>query len=87
LLNSVSVTSNKSVAFKDADYIFLVSSKMREPSYKHLGNLSVENSYIYRDLGKAIGENAKRDCRVLVVGNPPHLNCLVCCHNAVGIPH
>jgi malate dehydrogenase len=85
LLNKTVVTSNMSVAFRESDFIFLAGSRLREPVMRTRKELLLENCSVYRDLAKAINDNAKRDCLTLVMGNPPNINCLICCHNASGI--
>lgn len=36
------------------------------------------NAKIFTEQGKAINENASRDCKTLVIGNPVNTNTLVC---------
>jgi len=44
------------------------------------------NGKIFVEQGKAIGRNAAKDIRVLVVGNPCNTNCLIAMNNAPEIP-
>lgn len=85
LLDEVVITSNQSVAFKDADYCFLVGAKPRGPGMER-ADLLKDNGKIFVDTGKAIGDNASRDCKSIVVGNPANTNCLILQHYAKGIP-
>ena len=36
-----------------------------------------DNGKIFIETGKALNDNASRDCKVLVVGNPANTNCLI----------
>lgn len=47
LISRISVTSNKDIAFKDADFIFLCGAVTREPIHKTRKDLVVENSLVY----------------------------------------
>ena len=41
------------------------------------GDLLKINGGIFTDQGKAIGENGKKDAKILVVGNPANTNALI----------
>jgi malate/lactate dehydrogenase len=41
---------------------------------------------MYTEIAKALSDNTSRRAFSLVVGNPPNINCLICCHYAKGIP-
>jgi malate dehydrogenase len=47
--------------------------------------LLAANGAIFTVQGKAIGENASPDVKVLVVGNPANTNCLIALSNARGV--
>jgi len=49
-------------------------------------DLLKDNGKIFVDTGKAINDNAKRDAKIIVVGNPANTNALVCMRNAPTIP-
>ena len=49
-------------------------------------DLLMENGKIFIDTGKAINDNASRDVKVLVVGNPANTNCLITSHYAKDLP-
>lgn len=85
LLDEVVITSNQSVAFKDADYNFLIGSKPRLKGMER-ADLLKDNGKIFVDTGKAINDNASRDVRTIVVGNPANTNCLIAQHYAPDIP-
>lgn len=40
-------------------------------------DLLKENGKIFVDTGRAINDNASRDVKVIVVGNPANTNCLI----------
>lgn len=63
----------------------LVGSRPRGPGMERSELLKL-NGKIFIDTGKAIGENAKRTCRTLVVGNPANTNCLIAMKHAKGLP-
>lgn len=84
LLHGINTTSNLSVGYKDCDAAFLVGSKPRGPGMER-GDLLKQNGAIFVEQGKAIGENASRHVKVLVVGNPANTNCLIAMKNAKGL--
>lgn len=47
--------------------------------------LLTENGKIFIDQGKSLSDNANRDCKVLVVGNPANTNCLIAQNHATGL--
>ena len=85
-LENVDITDDVNEAFKDADYAFLVGAKPRGPGMER-SDLLQENAKIFSAQGKAINENASRDIRVLVVGNPANTNALIAMSNAPHINH
>ncbi|KAL4512139.1 hypothetical protein ABPG72_005141 [Tetrahymena utriculariae] len=85
LLRDIVTTDSQSVGFKNADYALLVGSKPRGKGQER-ADLIKDNGKIFVDTGKAINDNASRDCKVLVVGNPANTNCLIAAHYAKDIP-
>ena len=85
LLDDIVCTDNLSTAFKDVDYAFLIGAKPRGPGMER-SDLLKDNGKIFVDTGKAMNDNAKRDCKSIVVGNPANTNCLILAHNCPGIP-
>ena len=85
LLDNIVITSNLSTAFKDIDYAFLVGAKPRTQGMER-ADLLKDNGKIFIDVGKAINDNAKRDAKTIVVGNPANTNCLITQHYAKDIP-
>jgi len=85
LLDDIVITSDLSTAFKDVDYAFLIGAKPRGPGMER-SDLLKDNGKIFVDTGKAMNDNAKRDCKSIVVGNPANTNALILAHNCPGIP-
>ena len=83
-LGDISISDDVNKAFKDTDYAFLVGAKPRGPGMER-SDLLQENAKIFSAQGKAINENASRDIRVLVVGNPANTNALIAMSNAPDI--
>jgi malate dehydrogenase len=81
LLHSVVQTDDASVAFKDTDFALLVGSRPRGPGMERKDLLEA-NAAIFSAQGKALNDNASRDVKVLVVGNPANTNCLIAQRNA-----
>ena len=84
LLQDVVATDDASLAFKDADYAFLVGARPRSADMERR-DLLAENGKIFAPQGRALNENASRDVRVLVVGNPANTNALIAMRNAPGL--
>ncbi len=81
LVHGIVGTSDAAEAFKDADAIFLVGSRPRSAGMDR-ADLVAANGPIFVGQGKAINDNASRDVKVLVVGNPCNTNCLIAQRNA-----
>ena len=80
-LHGVVATDDANVAFKDVDYALLVGARPRGPGMERKDLLEA-NGAIFGPQGKAINDHAKRDVRVLVVGNPANTNALIAQQNA-----
>ncbi|MDR2980656.1 MAG: malate dehydrogenase [Puniceicoccales bacterium] len=85
LLTEVVQTSDLKAGFKDANWCLLVGSVPRKQGMERKDLLGI-NGKIFVGQGKAIAENAAKDVRVLVVGNPCNTNCLIALRHAAGIP-
>ncbi|XP_050084542.1 malate dehydrogenase, cytoplasmic [Anopheles aquasalis] len=85
LLVSVVPTADPAVAFKDVDAAFLVGAMPRKQGMERKDLLSA-NVKIFKVQGEALDKHAKKDVKVLVVGNPANTNALVCSHYAPSIP-
>jgi len=84
LLDSVVCTDDANVAFGDADVALLVGAMPRKDGMERKDLLSA-NGGIFKPQGQAIAKNAKKDIKVLVVGNPANTNALIAMNNAAGI--
>lgn len=85
LLTEVIPTADPAVAFKDIDVAFLVGSMPRKQGMERKDLLSA-NVKIFKVQGEALNTYAKKDVKVLVVGNPANTNALICSHYAPTIP-
>ena len=83
-LGEITVTDDPSLAFGDTNYAFLVGAKPRGPGMER-SDLLIENAEIFSAQGKAINENANKNIKVLVVGNPANTNALIASTNAPDI--
>ena len=86
LLHDIVATDDANVGFKDADFAMLVGAMPRKKGMLRKDLLEA-NSKIFSGQGKAINDNAKEDCRILVVGNPANTNALITMANAPRIKH
>jgi malate dehydrogenase len=80
-LAGVVATDDANVAFKDADFALLVGARPRGPGMERKDLLEA-NGAIFAPQGKALNDHARRDVRVLVVGNPANTNALIAQQNA-----
>jgi malate dehydrogenase len=83
-LVDVITTDDANVAFGDADVALLVGAMPRKDGMERSDLLSA-NGGIFKPQGKAMSDNAKKDIKVLVVGNPANTNALIAMHNAPNI--
>ena len=84
LVAGIVATDDPNVAFKDADYALLVGSRPRGPGMER-SDLLKANGAIFTVQGKALNDNASRDVKVLIVGNPANTNALITQSNAPDI--
>jgi malate dehydrogenase len=80
-LAGVVATDDANVAFKDVDYALLVGARPRGAGMERKDLLEA-NGAIFSPQGKALNAHAKRDVKVLVVGNPANTNALIAQQNA-----
>lgn len=85
LLTEVIPTADPAVAFKDVSVAFLVGAMPRREGMERKDLLSA-NVKIFKVQGEALNTYAKKDVKVLVVGNPANTNALICSHYAPSIP-
>lgn len=85
LLHDVVATDDPAVAFKDVSAVFLVGAMPRKQGMERKDLLSA-NVKIFKVQGEALDKYAKKDVKVLVVGNPANTNALICSRYAPSIP-
>jgi malate dehydrogenase len=81
LLTEVICTDDADTAFGDADVALLVGAMPRKAGMERSDLLSA-NGGIFKPQGEALSRSAKRDVKVLVVGNPANTNALIAQANA-----
>ncbi|PSJ18221.1 malate dehydrogenase [Nitrosomonas supralitoralis] len=84
LLTEVVTTDNPEVAFENADIALLVGARPRGENMERK-DLLAANSPIFISQGKALNTSAKRNVKVLVVGNPANTNAYITLKNAPDI--
>jgi malate dehydrogenase len=84
LLAGVEMSDDPNVAFGDADVALLVGAMPRKDGMERADLLSA-NGGIFKPQGEAIARSAKKNIKVLVVGNPANTNALIAMSNAKGI--
>ena len=80
-LAGVVTSADANVAFRDADYAFLVGARPRGPGMER-ADLLLSNAEIFRAQGRALNEHAQRHVKALVIGNPANTNALITMNNA-----
>jgi malate dehydrogenase len=73
LISGCVLSDNVNEVFKDIDYALLVGAKPRGPGMER-SDLLEANGGIFKVQGKALNDNASRDVKVVVVGNPANTN-------------
>jgi malate dehydrogenase len=81
LLHGMVPASDPMVAFKDIELALLVGARPRGPGMERKDLLEA-NGKIFAPQGQALDKVAKRNVKVLVVGNPANTNCLIAMMNA-----
>lgn len=84
LLAGMVQTDDPNVAFGDATHALLVGAMPRRDGMER-ADLLEANGGIFGPQGKAINDNASKDIKVLVVGNPANTNALIAMHSAPDI--
>jgi malate dehydrogenase len=84
LLSGVVCTDNAETAFGDIDAAFLVGAMPRKDGMER-GDLLSANGGIFKPQGQALGAVAKKDVKILVVGNPANTNAVIAMNNAKGL--
>ena len=83
-LVDVITTDDANIAFGDADIALLIGAMPRKDGMER-ADLLTANGGIFKPQGIAISKNAKKNVKVLVVGNPANTNSLIAMSNASGI--
>ena len=81
LLHGMVPAADPMVAFKDIEVALLVGARPRGPGMERKDLLEA-NGKIFGPQGQALDKVAKRNVKVLVVGNPANTNCLIAMKNA-----
>lgn len=84
LVADVVATDKPEEAFADADIALLVGARPRGKGMER-ADLLKANAEIFSVQGKALNDAAKKDVKVLVVGNPANTNALIASANAPDI--
>ncbi len=85
LLQDIVVTDDPQTAFKDADAAFLVGARPRSKGMERRDLLHA-NAGIFKAQGRALNEAARRDVKVLAVGNPANTNAYIAMRSAPDLP-
>ncbi|KAI0223207.1 Malate dehydrogenase, cytoplasmic [Lamellibrachia satsuma] len=85
LLTEIVPTSDISMAFKDIDVGVLVGAMPRREGMERKDLLKA-NVKIFKQQGQALDQFAKKDVKVIVVGNPANTNAFICKKYAPSIP-
>lgn len=81
LLTEIITTDNAEVVFNDADIALLVGARPRGENMERK-DLLTANGPIFIEQGRALNATAKRNVKVLVVGNPANTNAYITMKNA-----
>jgi malate dehydrogenase len=84
LLTDVVCTDDADTAFGDVDVALLVGAMPRKDGMDRADLLGA-NGGIFKPQGEALSRSAKRDVKVLVVGNPANTNALIAMNNAADL--
>ena len=84
LLAGMQATDDAKTAFRDIDVALLVGARPRGTGMERK-DLLMENAKIFIEQGRALDAAAKRDVKVLVVGNPANTNAYIAMKMAPGL--
>ncbi len=85
LLREIVCTDDADTAFGDADVALLVGAMPRKQGMERADLLSA-NGGIFKPQGEALSRSAKKDVKILVVGNPANTNALIAQNHAPDVP-
>ena len=83
-LKKIIATDDANEAFDQCDFGFLVGAMPRGPGMER-SDLLEANAKIFTHQGLAINNNANKNVKILVVGNPANTNALIASSNAPDI--
>ena len=81
LLTEIVCTDDADTAFGDADVALLVGAMPRKAGMER-SDLLTANGGIFKPQGQALSRSAKKDVKILVVGNPANTNAYIAQQNA-----
>ena len=84
LLSEIVCTDDADTAFGDADVALLVGAMPRKAGMER-ADLLEANGGIFKPQGEALSRSARRDVKVLVVGNPANTNALIAQRNSADL--
>ena len=84
LLAGVTMTDDPKVAFRDVGIALLVGARPRSKDMERKDLLEA-NGAIFSAQGRALDEAARRDVKILIVGNPANTNAYIAMKNAPGL--
>lgn len=84
LLEQISMHIDETEAFNGADYVVLLGS-WPQTDRKSKKDIVEMNHLIFRTMGRALDQFAKKTCKVIVVGAPASTNALICSHYAISL--
>jgi malate dehydrogenase len=85
-LHKLVATADLNEGFRNVNWALLIGSVSRKPGMERKDLLAI-NGKIFTGQGQALQNNAAKDVRILVVGNPCNTNCLIARHTAQDIPN
>jgi malate dehydrogenase len=85
LVRGVVATTSVEEAFKDVEYALLVGAFPRREGMERK-DLLLKNAAIFKEQGAALDKFAKKNVKVVVVGNPANTNAYLAMTNAPSIP-
>ena len=84
LLAGVTITDDPKTAFRDVGIAMLVGARPRSKGMERKDLLEA-NGAIFTVQGRALDEVARRDAKILIVGNPANTNAYIAMKNAPGL--
>ena len=85
LLKGIVTSNSYDDVFGDASYVCMVGSPPRSKGMER-GDLLKISGEVFKTEGKVIGEVARRDCKIVVVGNPANTNAMIAAANSKHVP-